>query len=448
MAGGPLRRLFGNAGVVLGGNAGASLLGLVSLGLTARALGPELFGILALIQTYVAFVQQFTTFSSWPVLITYGAELLEQNRRDDFKRLMKFGMLVDAAGAFLGAVAAAVAAYWVGHWRGWNAETVALTIFYSLTILSSVTGTPKAVLRLFGRFRAFALQEFIASAVKLAGVTVVFLMHGGLVSFVGVWIVTTLVGNALVILMGWRELQRRRIRGILGASLKGLRARCPGLWAGIWTTNINTSIKVVTQEIDMLVVGGLLGVREAGLYKVVKQCAKLVSQVTDPLQQVLYPELAKLWAKGERAQMRRLLLRISATGVFIASAVWLGMLAGGRPFLSFTFGASFADAYTVLLWYLGGTIVMAAGFPLAVALPATGQFGMSLRVHLLGTAVYMPSLWFLIRALGLTGAGAAYTAYHLFRTLLIGGIVRRQFSGSRNLVRTAPVSGIPEPSGF
>src|SRR3989338_7684016 len=170
MADGFLRRLYKDAGIVLSGTAGSSVLGLVALGVTARALGPESLGVLVLIKAYVTVVEKFAGFQSWQALIMHGAQLIEQNRRDDFKRLMKFGTLVDVAGASLGALGGAAAAYWVGRWRGWDPNTVSLALVYSLTLLTSVTGTPKAILRLFGRFHVLATQGVIAAAVKLVGV--------------------------------------------------------------------------------------------------------------------------------------------------------------------------------------------------------------------------------------------------------------------------------------
>ena len=89
-----LRRLLRNTSYLLTGTAGASFLALVALALTARSLGPELLGVLAMIQAYAGMVDR-ARIETWPALIKYGAEALEEERYDDFKSLIKFGFLVD-----------------------------------------------------------------------------------------------------------------------------------------------------------------------------------------------------------------------------------------------------------------------------------------------------------------------------------------------------------------
>lgn len=68
------RRLLHNAGWLLSGTIVATALSLGSVVIKARALGPELFGVLAVITAYVAVVERLTTFEPWVALIKYGAE--------------------------------------------------------------------------------------------------------------------------------------------------------------------------------------------------------------------------------------------------------------------------------------------------------------------------------------------------------------------------------------
>lgn len=56
------RRLLQNAGWLLSGTVIATALGLGSTVIKARVLGPELFGVLAVIMAYVAIVERVATF--------------------------------------------------------------------------------------------------------------------------------------------------------------------------------------------------------------------------------------------------------------------------------------------------------------------------------------------------------------------------------------------------
>ena len=101
-----LRRLVKNAGYLVSGNMVAAGLGLVALALSARALGPELLGLLALIEAYAALVDRLIRLEPWQALIKYGADVLERNGQDDFRSLLKLGVLIDICGALISAAMA------------------------------------------------------------------------------------------------------------------------------------------------------------------------------------------------------------------------------------------------------------------------------------------------------------------------------------------------------
>ena len=138
-----LRRMLKNASYLLSGTAGASFLGLVALALTARALGPELLGVLALIQAYNGMVDR-ARMETWPALIKYGAEALEHERRDDFKSLIKFGFLLDVASSLLATLIAVAGVYVAGWWLDWSRETMEMASLFSLALLFRTSSMPTA----------------------------------------------------------------------------------------------------------------------------------------------------------------------------------------------------------------------------------------------------------------------------------------------------------------
>jgi len=414
---GIFRRLTRNAGILVGGSAAASVLDLGSVALTARALGAEQFGVIALIKTYAFIVERLLTFQSWQALIKYGAERLERGEREDFKRLVKFGTLLDAATAVASAAIGALAVVWVGRWRGWAPEVIGMASLYSLTNLFSLRSTPTAVLRLFDRFNRFAAQEVIASACKLIAVAVAYWRGAGLWTFVIIWAATAVGSKLLLVAAGWIELRARGFRGVLSASLRGLSVRCEGLWKFVWMTNLNASLKVPLKEADLLLVGGLLGLAPAGVYKIAKQCAHSVSDLATPLYHAIYPELAKLWAKADLRGMKRLVFRSGVTAGTGALLLWIVVLMVGTQVLPAVFGPDFAGAQTVLVWYLLGVVMDMGTLSLAPALLAAGRPGWQFRIDVVSAGVYLLVLWVLIGSAGLVGAGMAYLLQQTLRAL-------------------------------
>ena len=437
------RRSMKNAGLLFTGNVLASLLGLVAVALTARGLGVELFGTLALIRAYVTIVDRLVNFQSWQAMIRYGAEALERRHDEEFKRLIKFGTLLDAATAVAGAAIGASAVYWIGQWRGWNPEVIHLASLYSLSILFNLSGTPKAILRLFDRFTLFAWQQVAASVFKLVGVVFALMSRSSLGGFLVIWMLTDILGYLLLLALGWRELKRRGFSGILTrTSLQGVTRQHPGLWGFVWLTNLDGSARMALKELDTLIVGGLLGVASAGLYQVAKQCAKIIDQVSDPLYEAMYPELAKLWARKDTHQMRRVMVRSGLVIGSIAVLIWLGFLIAGGWFLRVVFGAAFVSAHAVLVWYLLAMTIDAFLFPLPSALLAMGRAGSALRINLVSALAFFPALVVLARTFGLPGTGMAFVLQYLIWALGMLGATQALLKRKAD-VRIATVGVVP-----
>ena len=61
---------------------------------------------MALIEAYARVVDRLIRVEPWQALIKYGADALEGDRPEDFRSLLKFGVLVDIGGAAGSAVVA------------------------------------------------------------------------------------------------------------------------------------------------------------------------------------------------------------------------------------------------------------------------------------------------------------------------------------------------------
>ncbi|WP_028571098.1 lipopolysaccharide biosynthesis protein [Desulfonatronum lacustre] len=408
-----LRRLFKNAAVLFSGNVGASLLGLASLAMTARALGVENFGILVLITTYVGIVDKLVNFQTWQAIIKYGADALEKESDEDFKSLLKFGFLMDCSTAVLGMIIAASAAWFVGHWRGWDQQLVIMATIYSSTILFHIQGTPMAILRLFDKFNKLAYQHVIASAIKLAGVTIAFFVGAGLWSFLIVWAMVDILGKLLLVCMAYNELLLQKHHDFMHATTRNIGRKFSRIWGFVLTTNINSSIRMASREVDIMIIAALLSPAAVGLYKIAKQFSLVLQKTIDPLYQSIFPDLARLYAKGEVKEFVRFGLRSSLLAGLFALSVWFFFIFFGEIVILLIFGEEYLKAVEVMLWYMMAIVVAAAAFPLQPAMLSMGRPHTTLGVHLAATLIYFTALFFLLPSTGLLGAGISYLIYYI-----------------------------------
>jgi O-antigen/teichoic acid export membrane protein len=414
-----LRRLFKNAAVLFSGNMAASLLGLASLALTARALGVEDFGVLVLIATYVMVVDKLVNFQSWQAVIKYGADALEEKKDQDFKSLVKFGFMLDGATAILGTLIGASAAWFVGNWRGWDEQHVLMAALYSIVILFHIQGTPTGLLRIFNKFNKVAYQQAIAAFIKLLGVSIAFFSGAGLWMFLLVWGIVDILGKVLLVYFAWQELKQRNYRSILGSKVSGIAQNFPGLWGFALTTNINSSIRMTSRELDIMIIAAILSPAAVGLYKIAKQFSLVIQKTIDPLYQSIFPELARLYAKGEVKEFVRFGLRSSLLAGLFALGVWFFFYFFGELVIGLIVGNEYLDAIGVMLWYMMAIVVATVAFPLQPAMLSMGRPHTTLWVHLAATAIYFTALSILLPSIGLVGAGVSYLIYYISWTFFM-----------------------------
>jgi O-antigen/teichoic acid export membrane protein len=407
-----LRRMLKNTSYLLSGTAGASFLGLVALALTARALGPELLGVLALIQAYIGMVDR-ARMETWPALIKYGAEALEHERRDDFKSLIKFGFLLDLATSLLATVIAVAGVYVAGWWLDWTPETMEMASLFSLVILFRTSSMPVAVLRLFNRFGLDAAQDIISAIVRVLFVAIAYMAGAGLWTFLLIILAADIINSLLLTSAAWVVLWREGYRGVMTSSCEGITQRCPGIWGFIWSLNAGNIARKSTRELDILFVGGMLGPAAASLYHIAKKLGEVLVLVGTPIQQAVYPELARLWVRAEAARFRRTVTQIDLGSGGLGVAFLLVIALNAELVIRLSMGAEFVEAAGPLVLQTLGVVVFLFGTALRPALFSMGMQFRFLQIVTVSTICFYITLPIAVPAFGIYGGPIAHIVYNL-----------------------------------
>ncbi|MEQ8736014.1 MAG: lipopolysaccharide biosynthesis protein [Rhodospirillaceae bacterium] len=414
------RRVFKNAGFLLSGKTATGVLGLAYLGLAARGLGIEQFGLLVLVQTYVQVITGLSTFHSWQAVIRYGAISTQTDDTRGFQSLISFTTLLDVAGVVLGATVAWFAAPLVGPYLGWSGEIIAYAQPYSLLILFTIVATPTGLLRLYDRFDILAWQVIITPALRLIGVAIAVLLDAPLWAYLLAWFVAGVIGGLILVGLGWREGVKQGRLTNMRWSLGGVTRTHAGIWGFCLASNFHSSLQMVTGHMSTLLVGAVATPAAAGLFKVAREVATALTKPAELLTQSIYPEFARLGSTGNWADFGGLIRRAA----LLAGGVGLGILALiallGDHLLALIFGPDFAAAYGVLVLLVAAATLTIAGFSFDPALYAMGRPSVPLRVNAVVVfCVYVPLLILLTQTLGPIGAGVAML---LSSTLIVGTV--------------------------
>jgi len=402
------RKRLRNVGHLLTGNAASAVLGLASYALTARALGVADFGQLAMILAFVRTIERLVSFQSWQPIIKYGAPLWGVKDSDDLRSLLKFGLLLDISAAVVAWGVAIVVACGGAYLLGWSGHQRELLLLYSCVLLFGISGTPTAVQRLSGNFHLLAYGQLINLVFRVGLCAVAAWYAADLRTFVLVWAGTQIFGALVLFALAMRTLRHEGIHGVFRASLKDIGSRFPSIWNFTWFANLSLTLRSSTNELDTLLVGALADPRSAGLYHIAKQLGRAGQQMGAQVQNVIYPDVARLWAKGRIAEFRRLVLQVEASLLALGVLGVLIAYATVDPLLRWTAGPAFLGAANLVVVQMVAVALVLSGTAARSALLAMGRQREVLIVVVTATLAFHLTAFLVIPKIGAMGGNIAH----------------------------------------
>lgn len=405
-------RFARNAFHIASGNASAVALGMITLALSAQMLGPALLGILATIEGYGRMVDQIVRLETWQALIRYGADALEKRDGHRFRALVKLGVIMDFLGASLSAAVAFLAVPVAAHWLAWDAATSMMAQIYCIAVLFGVSSTPIGVLRLFDRFAAIAWLDPAIALVRLVGVAIIWVMDGSLWAFLLLGIILQCAQRLLLGWMAWRELRAQGYGDFITASLSRPGERFPGIWGFILAANGTLLIRKSTQEIDLLAVAAITGPAGAGVYHLVRKFTMAATKAGAMMQQVIYPDLARLWARRNFAAFATTIRQVEALTVAFGFALVGVVVLAGEQIIGVIGGSKFEDATNPLIVQSFAALLFLSGSALRPGLASMGLQTKIMPAVIVSAIAFYAVLFTAVPRLGVVGAGFAHIAFN------------------------------------
>ena len=410
-ADGVFRRIFKNAGFMLSGRAATGLFSLATLTLCARTLGVEQFGILVLVQTFGQVTATLATFQSPQTMIRYGAMAQQREDTPAFQSLVKLLTAIDAAGGVFAVCVGFVIAPLVGPHVGWSPEVIGYAQLYSFLVFFTACATPTGVLRLLDRFDLLAIQATMTPLLRLIGISTAVLLEAPFWGYLLAWFCAQMTGGTTLTILAWREMYKKQHLVGMTFSFAGPPDAHPGVLRFLVQSNLYSALLILTGHISTLLIGYLAGSASAGLYKLGRDVATVLTKPADLLNQSVSPEFARLASRDAWSEFSRLILRGASVAAGAGAVMVLVVITVGDVFLHTFFGETFAGAYVPLVVLVAAAGVSIIGFPMDAALFAMGRANLPLRVSMsVIFVVQLPLLVVLARSYGLAGAGFAVLA--------------------------------------
>ncbi len=394
----------------------ASLIGIISLVITTHVLTVTNFGLLMLIQVYVMIVGQFVSFKTWQPVIKYGIDLLNESDLAGFTSLIQTAFKIDIVTAFIGFLLALGLAWPVFTVMDWDKGSFDILLIYCLTILLNFSGPGMGILRIFDRFDLIAMQQILFQSVRCVCLVFCWKANLGLNAIIYSWVIPEILAYFFLMSLGFYELRRQKIKLLIPVPIFSKQKE---FFSFIIANNFDSSIRAVSRNIDVLLIGFFAGQAQAGIYKLAIQLSGVITRFTDPIYQLLLPVFTELVSKGKKRELKEKMKKITLLSTSIFFAIYIIILLVGHPFISFVFEPEYSSVYKIMCIYLIALGMATSCLTIVPFMHAMGLPKVCLKVQSKSTILYCIVLLPLAYYLGTTGAAVAYILYHIFWFKLI-----------------------------
>ncbi len=426
-----VRRVLHNLLHLLGGKAVAGILSLLYLIVVTHSLGARDYGVLILVNAYAVLLGSIVAFSGFHGVVRYGAQAIEAGDVAGLARIVRFMTIVEIGFGVVAMALAWILVPFVGPRLGWSSDAMTMALPYSLAVLATVRATPQGLLQLAQRFDLIGLHQVVSPIIRLVGALLVWWTGGGLVGFITVWLIASIVEGVAMWVFGLQAWRHVAPSQPLVGPWRGVLRERGGFGRFILITNFDITLRELAPNLAPLTVGWLLGPAAAGLLALAQRASSLLQQPAVLLSQASYAVLADQVAKRQIALLRHTVWRSALLATAVAAPFVVVLAALGGHLLVLLGGKSFVGGTSLLILVAIGRVAGLAAAPIAAGLTALGKPQHSMAVALVANLALYPLLPALLWWIGLEGAGWHGLGQSVLATAVLALLFAREVAPDR-----------------
>ena len=402
----------------LGAMRGVQLVGsIVQVPITARLLGPEGYGVLAIFIAITSLLYNFLSIRGGETVTTYVTRSVQAGRQAEAAATLRF-VLATALG--FRAISYCLLVVFALIARGFlgvdSAHAATLIVFGTTGLLLAIYNASLAVLRLADRVSLGLVVVSAGTLTQVAILLVAWVSGGGLFM-----IVMAHVAGAAVTGVGmFAAAAVSAPKAGLSGFLRPLSIRVPRDVINFHVASFaKATVASLSQSMDVLLMTELSSIAQVGLYRAARSIIDSARMLFRPMMSGLQVELSRQWYSSERTALRRLVLRSTLLTIALAAAGF-GLLAVlHEPIIRIILGPEFSGTSQPLMIMIIGSSTAAAASALRVLPAAMGRAGPSLIATTSGMLISFAIILWLVPQYGATGAAWANTTYFIVFTSIL-----------------------------
>jgi len=390
---------------------------MLAVAFNARALSPQEFGLLTLLQASTLALSGLLTIGTQQPVIQLGSAALRENDYQRLGQIIGLGLSYDIAAALVALSAGFSIIFLAGSLLGIGTDQRALACIVAGALLFMGYLSSNGIFRLLNRFDLLSYIQAGTGAVMLFGSALLYFLEARLSAYVWTWAAVTAAGVQVQL---WTALYLMRKRGVrVSFAYRGMSPDDKRQFLSYgWTTWGLSVIEAMRTQGDTLMVGAFVSVEAVGLYNVAKQLAGVLRKLSSIYTSATFPEIAHLAARKDIAGARHLRGRMIWIGLAAgAFAVGLMMLLGDH-LLELAFGEPFRAAYTTLILLMLASALQLVSHTLSVYVQVFVSPAALFFIYFIALAVYIVAVPLGLTLLSVEGAALGQITFCLGVILL------------------------------
>lgn len=416
-------RILRSLALLLGSSGVAAACALATLGLNTRSLSAHDFGVLSLIQAFVALASSLTSFESWQPVIRLGARMPTR-----LPLTISCGMLLDALAAAVAASVSITVILIFAPFIGVGSEYKILAVVYSLCLFAGLAGTPKGYFRLRQKFHVLAANQ-AGLAIGIFFISLVlWWIDAPLSAYVASFALVTVFYNLSLLYQMLSSIKSSGLKLVWPLATRNSKKHFRLVTKLSFGSSILATLISSRRHIALFLVGHLLGGSAAGIYSVAAKLVTAVSKFTLLLNQILFPELIGAGVKMTSRVFARSVARISIVALLVGLLVAIVGGTFGAPIIHFVSGKEYLPAARAFGFLLAAECLSMASVHFnPIVQGAEGPVPL-IRYQVIGSLTLVLTGWWMTQVDGIGGAGlsvlacaiVAYilTAFHVLSKLV------------------------------
>ena len=405
--------------------------GLAQIAISARILGPEGFGVLAVIIAVAFLVHLLLAVPGGEAVTAFVTRAVEEKRPDEASHILRFTMVVSLGLSLIAYAVIAVIVLMAGSLLRIEDAHRDIVLMYGVVGIFLATRTESlAVLRLSDRVSLGLAITLAGVLTRVALLGIVWLNGGGLFEVVLAHIAGVAVSGVGMLVAATVSAPRAGISGFLRSSSLKVPPDVVRFQAGAFG---RSTFSALAYNIDTLLIAQFTGAADIGLYRAARQITDTGHYPFQPLKDGVQLQYSKQWYSRQGGALRRTSLLFSLAS-FALAVVLFGLLAiFHQPIAYFLLGEEFSGVAPLMLIMIFGAFALNSISALTALPAAVGRVWPLLAAEMGGLAVFVALIVWLVPLRGAEGAAWANTTYYGVIALILIPFIISTLRQSRRL---------------